>query len=376
MLQLQLRRTLRTVFLIVLMGSGMLWAAPARAQGERCFSETGYCISGEIRRFWEQSGGLAVFGYPLTPLQQETIEGRTLLVQWFERHRLELHPTQPWPYTVQLGRLGVDRLAREGRAASWGEGPDAASGCRFFAESGHSVCGEFLSTWRSAGIEMDGRRGTSEAENLALFGLPLSAPQQERLANGQIYTVQWFERARMELHPELPPGSRVLMGLLGVELNPQPQAGPRRIMAQPTRISIAAIGLDTPIVSVGLDAQGVPVVPKYDVGWYNLSAAPGAGENVVLWGHVLRWRDAPNTPAPFARLKELRPGATINLTTSDGARHTYTVRQQVWARPDEVAYILPQGREVLTLVSCIGDQVIQGGEVVDMSHRLITIATP
>jgi len=29
---------------------------------ERCFAETGYCISGPIRAYWEQHGGLPVFG--------------------------------------------------------------------------------------------------------------------------------------------------------------------------------------------------------------------------------------------------------------------------------------------------------------------------
>ena len=80
-------------------------AAPHGAfaqRGERCFAETGYCISGRIREFWEQNGGLRVFGYPITPLQTETIEGRSLQVQWFERARLELHPTNRRPYDVQL----------------------------------------------------------------------------------------------------------------------------------------------------------------------------------------------------------------------------------------------------------------------------------
>ncbi|MCG8350031.1 MAG: class F sortase, partial [Chloroflexales bacterium] len=31
---------------------------------QRCF-ETGYCISGPIREYWEQNGGLAIFGYPI-----------------------------------------------------------------------------------------------------------------------------------------------------------------------------------------------------------------------------------------------------------------------------------------------------------------------
>jgi hypothetical protein len=60
---------------------------------------------------------------------------------------------------------------------------------RFFAETGHNVCGEFLTAWRASGLEFDGRLGTTEAESLALFGLPLSDPQPE-LIEGQEYTVQ------------------------------------------------------------------------------------------------------------------------------------------------------------------------------------------
>jgi len=48
----------------------------------------------------------------------------------------------------------------------------------------------------------------------------------------------------------------------------------------------------------------------------------------------------------------------------------------VWVRPTEVEWMLPQESERLTLISCIGDKVIVGREVVDMSHRLITIAEP
>jgi hypothetical protein len=38
---------------------------PAHAQSDqRCFPETGQCISGRIREYWEQNGGLPVFGFP------------------------------------------------------------------------------------------------------------------------------------------------------------------------------------------------------------------------------------------------------------------------------------------------------------------------
>ncbi len=57
-------------------------------------------------------------------------------------------------------------------------------------------------------------RGTSEPESLALFGLPVSEPQTETV-EGSSYTVQWFERARFELHPENQPPYNVLLGRLG-----------------------------------------------------------------------------------------------------------------------------------------------------------------
>ncbi len=191
-----------------------------------------------------------------------------------------------------------------------------------------------------------------------------------------MYQGQWFERARMELHPDLPGGPAILMGLLGAERAPRP-AGPRAIsLAQPVWISSPAIGMDRQLLLSGLGADGAPQVPKHDVGWYGLSAAPGEGENIVLWGHVLRFTDAPDIPAPLARLKDLPVGGRITLRNRGGDAFVYVVRQKIWASPDEVSYIQPRGRELLTLVSCIGEQVIEDGEVTDMSHRLITIAEP
>jgi LPXTG-site transpeptidase (sortase) family protein len=145
---------------------------------------------------------------------------------------------------------------------------------------------------------------------------------------------------------------------------------------EPTRIVIDAVGIDQKIVSVGLDKQRVPIVPDHEVGWYNLSAQPGQGDNVVLWGHVLRFRQTPKIPAPFARLKEVKPGAAVVIYDQAGKAHNYVVKQQVWVLPTDVDYILPKDKEMITLVSCIGDKVINNGEVVDESHRLITIAEP
>jgi hypothetical protein len=198
----------------------------AQAQNDQhCFPETNFCISGRIREYWEQNGGLPVFGFPITPQREEIIEGQPFQVQWFERNRLELHPENARPYDVLLGRLSADFLEQQGR--DWNTFPkgtqmdDGSEGnCLYFEQTGQNVCGDILAMWQANGLEMDGVAGFSYEENLALFGLPLSGEQQETLEDGNTYTVQWFERARFELHPENEPPYNVLLGLLGNLVGP------------------------------------------------------------------------------------------------------------------------------------------------------------
>jgi hypothetical protein len=188
---------------------------------QRCFSETNQCIDGRIREFWEQNGGLPVFGFPIGSEEQSTVDGKTFTVQRFERNRLELHPENARPYDVLLGRLGADRLAQQGRDWFTFSKNGDTSGCKVFAETGHAVCGAVLNAWRKSGLKLDTRNAVSEAESLALFGLPLSDLQTETLADGKQYQVQWFERARFELHPENSAPYDVLLGLLGNEITTQ-----------------------------------------------------------------------------------------------------------------------------------------------------------
>lgn len=356
-----------------------------------CFAETGYCIEGRIREVWEQSGGLAALGLPITPLQEEQIENQIRQVQWFERARLELHPENAWPYDVLLGRVGIERLARnvlDPRANSVTQQPPGE--CRTF-ETGYTVCGDLLAAWLSHGRDLDSDGLNSELESLALVGLPISEPRIERLSDGQEHLVQWFERARLELHPQNSWPYNVLFGLIARELSPVAAAPPGQLVpvdpatvaspplapgAAPARLVIWQIGLDRPIVPVGVDESGNFIVPNQDVGWYLFSAAPSQGENIVLWGHVLPFLYAPDVPAPFARLKELAVGARVTLYDGNGQSFEYAVTQQILARPEEVQYVAPQGREMVTMISCTGENVVVDGQVVDMSHRLITIAEP
>jgi LPXTG-site transpeptidase (sortase) family protein len=147
------------------------------------------------------------------------------------------------------------------------------------------------------------------------------------------------------------------------------------IPSEPVRIVIPDIDMDRPLLQVGIDAETVPIVPKHDAGWYEGSARPGQGGNIVLWGHALRFKDTPQIPAPFGQLQKLNPGAQIVLYTAEGKAYDYIVAQQIWATPDQVEYIRPKGSERVTLISCIGDKIMTKRGM-DMTHRLVTIAEP
>ena len=201
---------------------------PTHAQSELCFSQTNQCIEGRFRTYWEQNGGLPVFGYPISAARQEVNAdtGKSYLSQSFERNRFELHPENATPYDVLLGRLGSDRLQQLGR--DWQKEPRAdgpKNGCMYFAQTGHNVCDQtpglggaqagFLSYWRTNGLADP--RLDDYGKSLALHGLPLTEARIETNANGDTVLAQWFERGRMEWHPSNPANYRVLLGLLGNE---------------------------------------------------------------------------------------------------------------------------------------------------------------
>lgn len=143
----------------------------------------------------------------------------------------------------------------------------------------------------------------------------------------------------------------------------------------PTRLTIPSIALDVVVYPVTTDAHGNAVVLKHDVAWYERSGKPAEGTNIVFWAHVLRWKDSPDIPAPFARVHELRPGDRLTITTNAGRRFDYVVTFQLRVNPNRVDYLQPTPLEQLTLISCIGDTIIANGELTE-TERLVTIALP
>jgi hypothetical protein len=184
---------------------------PPPAPGGQFFPQTGHALRGTFQAFWEANGGLPRFGYPLTEeiIEPEAGNGRPRVVQYFERARFEYFPENAGtPFEVQLGLLGISILSRFG--VDWQAQPkvaDAPPNCLFFAPTGHSLCSPFRERWEQLG-------------GLPLLGQPITEPfQATRQDSGQPYTVQYFERARFEYHPEnAGTPYEVQLGLLGREL--------------------------------------------------------------------------------------------------------------------------------------------------------------
>jgi len=206
---------------------------------QRCFPETGYCITGRFRQYWEQQGGVAAFGYPVSSLEEiNPITGERRLTQWFQKTRFEFYPENPQPYDVLLGRVGVELLNAYGR--DWWSLPQGRpqDGCMYFEETRHTLCAIFMTYWQSQGLELDGQPGVSYEESVALFGKPISEPRWELHGgeNASVRITQWFERARFEWNPDL---AQVVVGPLGSELRavlppPPPPSGPPPAVTTPT----------------------------------------------------------------------------------------------------------------------------------------------
>jgi len=122
----------------------------------------------------------------------------------------------------------------------------------YFKQTGHRVEGEFLNYFYKYG-------------ELAIFGYPIT----ERFVDQGI-TVQYFQKARMELHPENPEPYRVQLGLLAEELKyrqppvPEPQPRSRRKVYFPeTGHTVSYAFLDFFKANGGIDIFGYPITEMF-----------------------------------------------------------------------------------------------------------------
>lgn len=180
-----------------------LIAAPNMATADTPFPKTGVSMWGPFEQYWNTHGGLGQFGMARTSVYPAA-QGYD--AQWFERALFTYTPSNPDPYKVQLQLLGSSATANRQGEAPFRRAASALTG-QYFTATGHNLIGKFLEYWQRTG-------------SLPIYGYPISEPFTERSkSDGKEYVVQYFERNRFELHPELlDTAYEVQLGLLGSEL--------------------------------------------------------------------------------------------------------------------------------------------------------------
>ncbi len=169
------------------------------------FPETGKTVSGRFLQYWQQHGGLAQQGFPISDVMQEKsdTDGKTYATQYFERAVFETHPEYQAPNDVLLSLLGNFQYKLKYPNGAPNQTASTAAGAQKFTQTNHTVGGKFLAYWNSHG-------------GLAQQGYPISEEFQEKSdTDGKTYTVQYFERAVFEAHPEYQAPNDVLLSLLG-----------------------------------------------------------------------------------------------------------------------------------------------------------------
>ncbi|MER6732842.1 class F sortase [Streptomyces puniciscabiei] len=156
-------------------------------------------------------------------------------------------------------------------------------------------------------------------------------PGRERLISGLTWAVLllglwlWGRGLTGVPHPTDGPATGNLFALTPAEAARLPSPAKPLGDAVPQRVDIPQLGVQAPVVSRGLDAQGAVDPPPLDqpgvVGWYGAGPAPGAQGAALLVGHV----DTETRPAVFYQLSTLKPGETVRVVRSDGKVARFTI---------------------------------------------------
>ncbi len=219
-----------------------------------------------------------------------------------------------------------------------------------FPQSGQCVGGPFLDHWLASG-------------GLAQQGYPLTAEFPEvSPIDGRTYTVQYFERARFEHHPENQAPHDVLLGLLGLEHYRARYAAPPARTAVPFDPAGECVPFQTGKracgafltywrANGGLAQQGLPLTDTFT------EVNPSDGrEYVVQYFERARFEWHPENAAPHtvllgllgreqfaARYPDGQPAASAPRVVATGRfeqkGHTGGGQVEIVARPDGAASV-------------------------------------
>jgi len=283
---------------------------PVDAQIEEIyFPETGHWVRGPFLRFYQ---GIdepdLLFGNPITDEFEDPVNGQ--MTQYFERARFD---STPLGRSAQIELAPLGSLIYEDISAEV-EIRESRAFCRTFEATRKKVCYAFLDFY-------DHYYGES------VFGYPISNLEWRE---GRF--VQYFENARMEWHPGLPAGERVVLTNLGKVyfdtrlgnedyLNPKESTAVRDLI---TELKVDAF-VTNPLIPPG-EKQTVTVIVK------NQHYVPVQGAMIRV-----------NVVMPDGMEEVYRPTSTdihgittLIFTTPGDIAPNETIRIQVEARVNEL----------------------------------------
>ena len=210
---------------VVLVCLGFVTPAPGQTQYPlpQYFPQTGHFVRDEFLVYFNTYGGERVFGYPMTENFYDRYDAGCR-VQYFSKARMDLVPGTFGPPRIRLAPLGELLGFRSPPISAGDIPPSDDANRRYYPQTGHTLGYAFKTFFDFNG-------------GLEVFGYPITEFVME---NGRI--VQYFQRGKMEWHPEKPNEERVQLGNLGeayfraVGLNPTLLT--RVPPGQPTALSV------------------------------------------------------------------------------------------------------------------------------------------
>ncbi|MHA6764171.1 class F sortase [Streptacidiphilus sp. PAMC 29251] len=148
----------------------------------------------------------------------------------------------------------------------------------------------------------------------------------------------------------------------------------------PVRLEIPSIGVDTPVIRLGLAADGSvqvpPIAAHAPAGWYQGSPTPGQTGPSVILAHVTVGQYGDGV---FLHLSRLRTGDRIVVRLADGASAAFTVdRVQTVAKahfPTDAVYGNVD-HPALRLITCGGPRGSNGSGYLDNVVVYASLAAP
>lgn len=160
------------------------------------FPETGHSVRDEFLAYFNTYGGVKIFGYPITDAFNDRYDAGCR-VQYFQKARMDLVSGFFGAPRIRLAPLS-ELLGFGAPSISPGNIPPSDDpNVRYYPQTGHTLGYAFKTFFDFNG-------------GLEVFGYPIT---ELIIENGRI--VQYFQRAKMEWHPEKPNEERVQLANLG-----------------------------------------------------------------------------------------------------------------------------------------------------------------